>query len=228
MSMLIAWPWKKGISGASSSVGLHVCPKAMTRSRSSSCRFGHLEARASSRWRRRSPGRRSRAAPACRRGGRSAVAQQVLAVLLEQLEDRRCCATTAILISSAMPLRTWSTGSVVEEREVEDHLLRGVERAEPVLRLAVVDRDLDRDAGVDRARSAWSGPGCSRWSGGTIAHANPATSVVRPPPTTSTGSVRTRPKSPNASTMRSSVRSVLSVSSIATAKTVRSMPWWSK
>jgi hypothetical protein len=52
--------------------------------------------------------------------------------------------------------------------------------------------------------------------------------VTRPPPTTSTGSVRTSPNAPNASTIRSTVRSVFSVSRTVTGNTVSAMPWWSK
>ena len=55
-------------------------------------------------------------------------------------------------------------------------------------------------------------------------HAKPATSVVRPPPTTSTGSVLTSPNAAKASTIRSTVPSVLSGSLIVTGNTVNAIP----
>ena len=149
----------------------------------------------------------------CRRGGRSAVCSSSSRGAPAARRSRRS-PTTAILTSSAMPLRTWAIGSVARKREVEDHLLGGVVGAEPVLEVAVVDRDLDRHAGVDqpdqRRRHAdvvGAAPVGGAGEPGDVGGQAAADDQHR--------LLRTSPKSPKASTICSSVASLLSVSAIA-------------
>ncbi len=75
--------------------------------------------------------------------------QQLGAVLVEQVEDLRV-ADDRDLDQLGHPVADLILGKCCEEGEVEEHLLRRVVSAEPVLVLAVVDGHLDRHAGIDQ------------------------------------------------------------------------------
>ena len=145
--MLIAWPWKNGTSGVSSSSGTPGVAEGDDPVQVELVQVGDLQAQHGADGVVGDPVR-----DVAQLRGPVQVAeaggQQVLAVFLQQLEDA-AVGDGGDLDQLGHPVADLLEREGLQEREVQDHVLRGVEGAEPVLGLAVVDRDLDRDAGVD-------------------------------------------------------------------------------
>lgn len=176
-------------------------------------------------------------------------ADEVLAVLVEQVKGVAVSARRN-LDELREAIADLGNGEGAEESKVKEGVRRSVVSAEAVLVLAVVDGHLDGDGGINQT---YNGGGntdvvCVAPVGGTReakrehlgqlsspdglhgggGEAYPATSVTRPPPTTSTGSFLYTPKSVMVSTMPRRVSMLLAFSPIMVLWTRSSMPWWSK
>ena len=87
-----------------------------------------------------------------------------------------------VLITSANPARSSSSGSVASQGGIGEHRDRLVERADVVLAFRQVDARLAAVGGVDLRRRAWSAPARPRRRAGRSPRRSPARSPTTPPP----------------------------------------------